>query len=133
MDMGWMPGRPRHSFDSPNDHRSTGLCRSIGAMKRWDLRSVDVEPHQPEVLHSEGEGRTILISLPAGAGYGLPTGYFLLQGWGLIAQRTPIAGRRWFNNRFFTLFLVAIPAFGLFHPPFLRGVIVPFMHAIGAL
>jgi quercetin dioxygenase-like cupin family protein len=35
-------------------------------MKRWDLRSVDVEPHQPEVLHSEGEGRTILISLPAG-------------------------------------------------------------------
>jgi quercetin dioxygenase-like cupin family protein len=38
----------------------------IGAMKRWDLRSVDVEPHQPEVLHSEGEGRTILIALPAG-------------------------------------------------------------------
>jgi quercetin dioxygenase-like cupin family protein len=35
-------------------------------MKRWDLRSVDVEPHQPEVLHSEGEGRTILIALPAG-------------------------------------------------------------------
>lgn len=75
----------------------------------------------------------LVISLPAGAGYGLPTGYFLLQGWGLIAQRTPIAGRRWFNNRFFTLFLVAIPAFGLFHPPFVRGVIVPFMHAIGAL
>ena len=35
-------------------------------MKRWDLRSVGVEPHQPEVLHSEGEGRTILIALPAG-------------------------------------------------------------------
>jgi quercetin dioxygenase-like cupin family protein len=35
-------------------------------MKRWDLRSVGVEPHNPEVLHSEGEGRTILISLPAG-------------------------------------------------------------------
>ncbi len=35
-------------------------------MQRWDLRSVDVEPRQPEVLHSEGEGRTILISLPAG-------------------------------------------------------------------
>lgn len=35
-------------------------------MQRWDLRSVDVEPHQPEVLHSEGEGRTILISIPAG-------------------------------------------------------------------
>jgi len=35
-------------------------------MKRWDLRSVGVEPHHPEVLHSEGEGRTILIALPAG-------------------------------------------------------------------
>lgn len=35
-------------------------------MRRWDLNQVDVEPHQPEVLHSEGEGRTILIRLPAG-------------------------------------------------------------------
>jgi redox-sensitive bicupin YhaK (pirin superfamily) len=35
-------------------------------MQRWDLKSVGVEPHHPEVLHSEGEGRTILISLPAG-------------------------------------------------------------------
>ncbi|HJT81832.1 MAG TPA: DCC1-like thiol-disulfide oxidoreductase family protein, partial [Chthoniobacterales bacterium] len=75
----------------------------------------------------------LVISLPAGAGYGLPTSYFLLQGWGMIAQRTPIAGRYRFNNRLFTLFLVALPAFGLFHPPFVRGVIVPFMHAIGAL
>jgi quercetin dioxygenase-like cupin family protein len=32
----------------------------------WNLRSIDVEPHQPEVLHSESEGRSILISLPAG-------------------------------------------------------------------
>ena len=35
-------------------------------MQRWDLREVGVEPHRPEVLHSEGEGRTILISLPSG-------------------------------------------------------------------
>lgn len=35
-------------------------------MQRWDLRSLDVEPHRPEVLHSEGEGRSILIALPAG-------------------------------------------------------------------
>jgi quercetin dioxygenase-like cupin family protein len=35
-------------------------------MKRWDLHSVGVDPHHPEVLHSEGEGRTILIALPAG-------------------------------------------------------------------
>jgi redox-sensitive bicupin YhaK (pirin superfamily) len=35
-------------------------------MQRWDLRSVEVRAHKPEVLHSEGEGRTILILLPAG-------------------------------------------------------------------
>src|SRR3954453_16067265 len=35
-------------------------------MQRWDLRSVEVKAHQPEVLHSEGEGRTILLLLPAG-------------------------------------------------------------------
>jgi quercetin dioxygenase-like cupin family protein len=27
---------------------------------------MDVTPRQPEVLHSEGEGRTIAINLPAG-------------------------------------------------------------------
>ena len=35
-------------------------------MRRWDLSSIDVEPHQPEVLQSEAEGRTIAIHLPAG-------------------------------------------------------------------
>ena len=35
-------------------------------MQRWDLRSLDIEPHRPEVLHSEEEGRTIVIQLPAG-------------------------------------------------------------------
>ncbi len=35
-------------------------------MQRWDLRTVEVKAHQPEVLDSEDEGRTILILLPAG-------------------------------------------------------------------
>jgi redox-sensitive bicupin YhaK (pirin superfamily) len=36
-------------------------------MEHWDLRSVDVAPHKPEILHSaRGEARSILISLPAG-------------------------------------------------------------------
>ena len=35
-------------------------------MKHWDLGTLPVEPHRPEVLHSEGEGRSILINLPAG-------------------------------------------------------------------
>ena len=35
-------------------------------MQQWDLRTLDVKPRQPEVLHSEGEGRTIALNLPAG-------------------------------------------------------------------
>lgn len=35
-------------------------------MKHWDLRSLTIEPHQPEVLHSAPEGRSIAIHLPAG-------------------------------------------------------------------
>jgi redox-sensitive bicupin YhaK (pirin superfamily) len=36
-------------------------------MEHWDLRSLDVEPHKPLILHSAvGEARSIAIHLPAG-------------------------------------------------------------------
>lgn len=35
-------------------------------MQTWDTRSIDVEPHQPQVLHTDEEGRTIVINLPGG-------------------------------------------------------------------
>jgi quercetin dioxygenase-like cupin family protein len=35
-------------------------------METWDLSSLDVQPHQPEVLSSDDEGRMIAIELPAG-------------------------------------------------------------------
>ena len=35
-------------------------------METWDVKSLDVEPHHPQVLHSDEEGRTIAINLPAG-------------------------------------------------------------------
>jgi quercetin dioxygenase-like cupin family protein len=35
-------------------------------MESWNLNEVEVEPHQPEVLDSESEGRAILINLPQG-------------------------------------------------------------------
>ena len=36
-------------------------------MEHWDLLTVDVQPHQPKILHSaRGEARSILINLPAG-------------------------------------------------------------------
>jgi quercetin dioxygenase-like cupin family protein len=35
-------------------------------MESWNLNEIDVQPHQPQVLDSESEGRAILIQLPAG-------------------------------------------------------------------
>jgi quercetin dioxygenase-like cupin family protein len=35
-------------------------------METWDIASLDVEPHQPEVLRSDPEARVIAINLPAG-------------------------------------------------------------------
>jgi len=36
-------------------------------MEHWDLRSLDVEPHHPRILHSaRGEARSIAIALPEG-------------------------------------------------------------------
>jgi quercetin dioxygenase-like cupin family protein len=36
-------------------------------MDYWDLRTLDVQPHQPQILHSSrGESRAIAIHLPAG-------------------------------------------------------------------
>ena len=36
-------------------------------MEHWDLRTLDVQPHQPKILHSSrGESRSIAITLPAG-------------------------------------------------------------------
>lgn len=35
-------------------------------MQAWDLAALDVEPHRPEVLSSDDEGRVIALALPAG-------------------------------------------------------------------
>jgi quercetin dioxygenase-like cupin family protein len=35
-------------------------------MQSWDLKTVRVEPHQPEILASADDARTILLHLPAG-------------------------------------------------------------------
>jgi quercetin dioxygenase-like cupin family protein len=35
-------------------------------MDSWDIGSLDVEPHHPQVLRSDAESRAIAINLPAG-------------------------------------------------------------------
>lgn len=79
----------------------------------------------------------LVISLPAAAGYGLPTAYFLGQGLGVLTERS--SAGKWLRLRagvrgwMFTMIVVVGPAYWLFHPPFVRQVILPFMQAIGAL
>ncbi|HEX8754256.1 MAG TPA: cupin domain-containing protein [Solirubrobacterales bacterium] len=35
-------------------------------MQNWNLRTVVVEPHQPQILASADDARTVVIQLPAG-------------------------------------------------------------------
>jgi quercetin dioxygenase-like cupin family protein len=36
-------------------------------MEHWDLHTIDVEPHRPQILHStRGEARSVVLHVPAG-------------------------------------------------------------------
>lgn len=79
----------------------------------------------------------LVISVPARGGYGLPTTYFVLQGLGVIFERSR-GGRflgfgRGVLGWAFTALITAGPVCFLFHPPFVLRVILPFMKAIRAL
>jgi len=94
-----------------------------------------------------------VISIPARAGYGLPTLYFLLQGAAVLFEHTKIGRRlltdpvaplnaartarraiptRRIRGWLFMFLVTAGPAFWLFPPPFVHHVILPMLHAIGA-
>jgi hypothetical protein len=79
----------------------------------------------------------LVISVPAGGGYGLPTGYFVLQGVGVVGERSRLGqlvglGRGW-RGWTFTVLVTAGPAFWLFPPPFVYNVILPMLRVIGAV
>jgi hypothetical protein len=35
-------------------------------MQSWDLKAIEAEPHQPQILASGEDARTIVLRLPAG-------------------------------------------------------------------
>jgi hypothetical protein len=78
----------------------------------------------------------LVISVPAQAGYGLPTAYFGLQGAGVLLERSPFGKRilvdHGLRGWLFAVLVAAGPAYWLFHPWFVLRVMVPFLRAIGA-
>lgn len=79
----------------------------------------------------------LVISLPAGGGYGLPTLYFTLQGAGVLLERSDFGTRLGLRNfwlaRAFAFAVLLAPVNLLFPPLFVERVVVPFLHVIGAL
>jgi alginate O-acetyltransferase complex protein AlgI len=123
--------------------RSTSLAEFWG--RRWNLafsqmtalaiyrplsRRAGRGPALAASFLGSGLLHELAISMPVGAGYGMPLGYFALHGaLGLIEgqlaraghpiDRAPWVGRAW------TLAWLVLPLPILFHRPFLAGVIWP--------
>lgn len=78
----------------------------------------------------------LVISLPARGGYGLPTGYFLVQGFGVAFERSSVGEGLGLGSGFrgwlFAAVLAGAPAFFLFYPLFIHRVMLPFLKALGA-
>ena len=130
--------------------RATSLAEFWG--KRWNLgfrqlgyelifrplhRSLGVELAGLLVFSVSGLIHDLVISVPARGGYGLPTGYFLLQGAGITMEHSRWGKRLGLAHGtrgwLFMAVFVAAPVFWLFHPWFVMRVILPFMQAIRAL
>jgi hypothetical protein len=78
-----------------------------------------------------------VISLPAGAGFGRPTLYFLLQAGAILFTRSRLGLRcglrRGLRARLFAAVMLVAPLGLLFHPPFVRTVVVPMFLAAANL
>ena len=89
------------------------------------------------VFIASGLIHDLVISVPARGGYGLPTGYFVLQGLGVLFERSSLGRRFGLRSGVRGWLLMAVftagPVFMLFHPPFVLRVIIPFMKWIHAL
>ena len=106
------------------DFTHTSVFRPIA--KRWNTKIATWVSFIFSGLVHE-----LAISVPAGAGYGLPLGYFLLQGAGVSLERhaakrgLPVRGG--LNGWLYTAAFTFPAALFLFHRPFVHNVILPFI------
>lgn len=140
--------RARPLFDRPHRARSLDELWS----ERWNLAVHDLarryvlrplaprigtRPAVAAIFLISGLLHELLMSVPAGGGYGLPTLYFALQLIGTASERTA-AGRRLGlggggpRARIWTFAVALAPVPLLFHPWFVGDIVVPFLEAIGA-
>jgi hypothetical protein len=79
----------------------------------------------------------VVISIPAGAGYGGPTAFFLIQGAAIFIERTPAARRlglgRGPTGWLFAMLVLAAPSCLMFHRLFVLNVVLPFLHVLRAI
>jgi hypothetical protein len=77
----------------------------------------------------------VVVSVPSGGGYGLPTCYFSIQGTAILAERSrwgrTIGLGRGVRGWLFSLVVLVTPCALLLHEPFVCGVIFPFLQAMG--
>ena len=89
------------------------------------------------VFFASGLIHELVISLPAGGGYGLPTLYFLLQGAGILAERSQtgmaMGWGRGLRGRVLAFVTALGPVVLLFPSAFLVRVVLPLLRALGAV
>jgi len=135
-----------HGVDVRSPFRAPLLSRSLGEFwsRRWNLpfselaTVVIVRPLSPfgrttvgfAAFLFSGILHELAISVPVNAGYGRLSIYFLLHGCAIYLETVfarngfPIREHIWFG-RIWTAAWLIIPLPLLFHPPFLRGVVLP--------
>jgi alginate O-acetyltransferase complex protein AlgI len=84
-----------------------------------------------------GLAHDLVISLPARGGYGLPTGYFVFQGLAVLFERSAVGHKLGLScgwrGWLLMMLVTAGPVYWLFHPVFIRNVILPMLQTIGAI
>jgi Membrane bound O-acyl transferase family len=87
------------------------------------------------VFIASGLVHELVISVPVRGGWGGPTLYFVLQGVGLLAERSRLGQRlgfgRGLTGRIVCALFVLAPLGLLFHEPFVRQAILPTLAALG--